>query len=89
MKDYKSIKRSLKIFTFQNQDGETVFEGSQDGLIEVHLRDAVPEAFEMVLNYIYTDRIDPTRKSKEPMSNQIVLLMMDVYRLAVQVSCIS
>jgi len=50
----------------------------------VHLKDAVPEAFEMVLNYIYTDRIDPTRKSRDPMSNRIVLLMMDVYRLAVQ-----
>lgn len=33
-------------------------------LLEVRLRDAVPEAFDMVLNYIYTDRIDPTQKSK-------------------------
>jgi hypothetical protein len=24
----------------------------------------VPEAFDMVLNYIYTDRIDPTKKSE-------------------------
>ncbi|RZF36495.1 hypothetical protein LSTR_LSTR015297 [Laodelphax striatellus] len=52
-------------------------------LLEVKLRDAVPEAFEMVLNYIYTDRIDPTKR-KDPHSNRIVLLMMDVYRLAVQ-----
>lgn len=27
-------------------------------MLEVKLPDAVPEAFEMVLNYIYTDRID-------------------------------
>ncbi|XP_011643295.1 leucine-zipper-like transcriptional regulator 1 [Pogonomyrmex barbatus] len=42
----------------------------------------------MVLNYIYTDRIDPTKRSddkvEDPQSNRIVLLMMDVYRLAVQ-----
>lgn len=42
----------------------------------------------MVLNYIYTDRIDPTKrpddKVEDPQSNRIVLLMMDVYRLAVQ-----
>nr|XP_031838427.1 leucine-zipper-like transcriptional regulator 1 isoform X2 [Nomia melanderi] len=61
-------------------------------LLEVRLKDAVPEAFEMVLNYIYTDRIDPTKRSEDgssnrvedPLSNRIVLLMMDVYRLAVQ-----
>lgn len=53
----------------------------------------MPEAFEMVLNYIYTDRIDPTKKTTEDasngkaedaQSNRIVLLMMDVYRLAVE-----
>ncbi|XP_026672159.1 leucine-zipper-like transcriptional regulator 1 isoform X2 [Ceratina calcarata] len=61
-------------------------------LLEVRLKDAVPEAFEMVLNYIYTDRIDPTKKGEDgsssrvedPLSNRIVLLMMDVYRLALQ-----
>ncbi|XP_033223341.1 leucine-zipper-like transcriptional regulator 1 [Belonocnema kinseyi] len=53
-------------------------------LLEVKLIDAVPEAFEMVLNYIYTDRIDPTKRIEDPLSNRIVLLMMDVYRLAVQ-----
>lgn len=54
-------------------------------LLEVKLEDAVPEAFEMVLNYIYTDRIDPTKRTDDPEpGNRIVLLMMDVYRLAVQ-----
>lgn len=42
----------------------------------------------MVLNFIYTDCIDPTRKNgqeiESPLSNRIVLLIMDVYRLAVQ-----
>ncbi|EEC15876.1 lztr-1, putative, partial [Ixodes scapularis] len=32
-------------------------------ILQVRLPDAVPEAFELVLTYIYTDRIDPTRKS--------------------------
>ncbi|KAG7197202.1 hypothetical protein KM043_007278 [Ampulex compressa] len=59
----------------------------------LRFKDAVPEAFEMVLNYIYTDRINPSIRSGEgwanngpedPLSNRIVLLMMDVYRLAVQ-----
>lgn len=54
-------------------------------LLEVRLEDAVPEAFEMVLNYIYTDRIDPTKRIDDPEpGNRIVLMMMDVYRLAVQ-----
>ena len=56
-------------------------------LVEVKLLDANSEAFEMVLNYIYMDCIDPTKKAKEnedPFSNRIVLLMMDVYRLAVK-----
>ncbi|GAB6032197.1 Leucine-zipper-like transcriptional regulator 1 [Chamberlinius hualienensis] len=53
-------------------------------MLEVQIRDAVSPAFEMVLHYIYTDRIDPTRKNGEPTCNSVVLLMMDVYRLAVQ-----
>lgn len=56
-------------------------------LIEVKLPDADPEAFEMVLNYIYMDCIDPTKQARDeedPFSNRIVLRMMDVYRLAVQ-----
>lgn len=52
----------------------------------------MPEAFEMVPNYIYTDRIDPTKRNEDGsssrvedlLSNRIVLLMMDVYRLALQ-----
>ncbi|XP_076180383.1 leucine zipper like transcription regulator 1 isoform X2 [Ptiloglossa arizonensis] len=61
-------------------------------LLEVRLENTCPEAFEMVLNYIYTDRIDPTKRSEDgsssrvedPLSNRIGLLMMDVYRLAVE-----
>ncbi|CAH0560075.1 unnamed protein product [Brassicogethes aeneus] len=56
-------------------------------IVEIKLPDANPDAFEMILNFIYTDQIDPTKCAKEgedPFSNRIVLQMMDVYRLAVQ-----
>lgn len=35
----------------------------KENALRVRLEDAVPDAFEMILNYIYSDRIDPTRKS--------------------------
>ncbi|CAG0913872.1 unnamed protein product [Notodromas monacha] len=72
----------------------------------VQLPDADPVAFRFVLDYIYTDKIDPTKKCEvsssfdvfgfthgiffgslsivsDPYSNDVVLAMMDVYRLAV------
>lgn len=56
-------------------------------MLEVYLVDATADAFEMVLSYIYTDRIHPVQKvGQEPNSNCVILLMMDVYRLALQVS---
>ncbi|CAI9744254.1 leucine-zipper-like transcriptional regulator 1 [Octopus vulgaris] len=54
------------------------------GKLKVSVPDANPKAFEMVLSYIYTDRIHPTQKGQEPTSNEVILLMMDVYRLSVQ-----
>jgi N-acetylneuraminic acid mutarotase len=51
-------------------------------LVEIEFPDANPEAFELVLDYIYMDRIDPTKKGGLPTEN--VLRMMDVYRLAVE-----
>jgi len=53
--------------------------------LEVRLADADPAAFLMVLDYIYTDQIDPTRGHREKhASNEVVLSMMQVYMLAVQ-----
>ncbi|XP_014218455.1 leucine-zipper-like transcriptional regulator 1 [Copidosoma floridanum] len=74
-------KRDRKL---KKERGNEVIKSKDLPLLEVKLKDAVPEAFDMVLNYIYTDRIDPTQKIEDPPSNQIVLLMMDVYRLARQ-----
>ena len=44
----------------------------------VSLPDAVPEAFQLVLSYIYTDRILPTQGGHDPGSNHVILLMMEV-----------
>lgn len=68
--------------------------------VEVKLPDTVPEAFQMVLNYIYTDRIDCKywpwwlwkalsdlhfiSSVNDQRNDKIVLLMMDIYQLAVQ-----
>ncbi|KAH9643511.1 hypothetical protein HF086_015659 [Spodoptera exigua] len=52
----------------------------------VLLPEATPEAFHMVLNYIYTDRIDPTEKDEDPESPATVLLVMEVLRLALRLS---
>lgn len=49
-------------------------------MLEVKLPTAEAEAFEMILNYIYTDKIDFSTTH----SNRIVILMMDIYQLAVQ-----
>lgn len=55
---------------------------SERPMLEVKMPNNVSaEAFEMVLHYIYTDRIE---FNKEPVSKKIVILMMDVYTLAVQ-----
>ncbi|XP_073948771.1 leucine zipper like transcription regulator 1 [Choristoneura fumiferana] len=50
------------------------------------LPEATPEAFNMVLNYIYTDRIDPTEKDEDPASPATVLLVMEVLRLALRLN---
>lgn len=36
--------------------------GNRRRLLQVKLPETEPEAFRMVLKYIYTDRIDPTEK---------------------------
>ena len=50
--------------------------------MKVRLADADPAAFLMVLDYIYTDQIDPTRGHREKhASNEVVLSMMQVLAL--------
>ncbi|XKL64726.1 hypothetical protein PGB90_004812 [Kerria lacca] len=57
---------------------------NNESLLRVVLEDAAPDAFEMILSYIYSDRIDTTKKVRNRPKNRIVLLIMDVYRLAKQ-----
>ena len=61
-------------------------EMAESGHLVVKLSKTNPGAFEMVLSYIYTDRIHPTKTGEEPNSNQVILIMMDVYQLSLQVS---
>uniref|UniRef100_A0A1A9WLC5 BTB domain-containing protein n=1 Tax=Glossina brevipalpis TaxID=37001 RepID=A0A1A9WLC5_9MUSC len=51
---------------------------NHEPLLEVRLPNANPEAFEIILNYIYTDRID----LKEPYTKNIIILITDIYQLA-------
>ncbi|CAG5123341.1 unnamed protein product [Candidula unifasciata] len=48
------------------------------------LPDKNPGAFEMILSYIYTDRIQPRIKGQEPRNNDAILAMLEVYRLSLQ-----
>uniref|UniRef100_A0A8D8YQK1 Leucine-zipper-like transcriptional regulator 1 n=1 Tax=Cacopsylla melanoneura TaxID=428564 RepID=A0A8D8YQK1_9HEMI len=52
--------------------------------VVVHLDSAVPEAFQLVLNYVYTDCVDPYKQVKDPRGTRMMLTMLDVYRLAIQ-----
>ncbi|XP_050353322.1 leucine-zipper-like transcriptional regulator 1 homolog [Nymphalis io] len=54
--------------------------------LTVMLQEATPEAFNMVLNYIYTDRIDPTEIDEEPASPATMLLVLEVLRLALRLN---
>ncbi|XP_066280892.1 leucine-zipper-like transcriptional regulator 1 [Branchiostoma lanceolatum] len=55
-----------------------------DSMLEVPLRNAQPRAFQMVLQFIYTDRIKPGGRGQDGYSIDGVLLIMDVYGLAIQ-----
>ena len=56
------------------------------GKLQVQLPDKDPGAFEMILSYIYTDKIQPCVKGAEGQecNNQVILAMMEVYRLSLQ-----
>ncbi|RVE40027.1 hypothetical protein evm_015323, partial [Chilo suppressalis] len=54
--------------------------------VTIRLPEATPEAFSMVLNYIYTDGIDPTEKDENPASPATILLVMEVLRLALRLN---
>lgn len=54
-------------------------------VLEVRLAEAEPAAFRMVVDFIYTDQIDPTAGVRERhATDEVVLSMMQVFMLAVQ-----
>ncbi|KAH8339575.1 hypothetical protein KR074_011814 [Drosophila pseudoananassae] len=52
--------------------------GDRSPMLEVRLAHASPEAFDIILNYIYTDRID----LKDSYNKNIIILITDIYQLA-------
>ncbi|XP_065220593.1 leucine-zipper-like transcriptional regulator 1 isoform X1 [Planococcus citri] len=76
--------REAKAEEMENKTARDDTSEKKPSILRVRLEDAVPDAFEMILDYIYSDRIDPTHKIQNPSRNRIVLLIMDVYRLAKQ-----
>ncbi|KAI8783129.1 leucine-zipper-like transcriptional regulator 1 isoform X1 [Biomphalaria glabrata] len=57
---------------------------SESGRLEVFLPDKDPGAFEMILSYIYTDKIIPGKKGQDSNNTDVILAMMEVYRLSLQ-----
>ncbi|GBP00555.1 Leucine-zipper-like transcriptional regulator 1 [Eumeta japonica] len=71
-----------------SEDATTETVNSQSGRPQliIKLPEATPEAFRMILDYIYTDRIDPTEKDENPACPATVLLVMEVLRLALKLN---
>ncbi|RWS21527.1 leucine-zipper-like transcriptional regulator 1, partial [Leptotrombidium deliense] len=77
----KKIRKAIELQCDAAESSEDKFKNLT--CLSIHLGNISPEAFEVVLNYVYTDQIDHTLKSTDPLSNKMVLLMMDVYTLSV------
>ncbi|XP_045539032.1 leucine-zipper-like transcriptional regulator 1 isoform X1 [Papilio machaon] len=62
------------------------YQGKPD--LVIHLPEARPDAFRMVLTYIYTDRIDPTETliEERPASDDTIQLVMEVLRLSLRLN---
>ncbi|XP_048006834.1 leucine-zipper-like transcriptional regulator 1 [Leguminivora glycinivorella] len=54
--------------------------------LTLKLPEATPQAFDMVLNFIYTDRIDPSEKYEDPEKPSTILQVMEVLRLALRLN---
>ncbi|XP_002059045.3 leucine-zipper-like transcriptional regulator 1 homolog [Drosophila virilis] len=70
-----------KVYGVGQVDALVLYTGvgaDREPMLEVRLSHASPEAFEIILNYIYTDRID----LKDSYSKNIIILITDIYQLA-------
>lgn len=68
------------------EEASEVYSYTSTPQLKILLPEATPDAFNMVLDYIYTDRVDPTEKDKEPASPASVLLVLEVLRLALRLN---
>eukprot|EP00057_Strongylocentrotus_purpuratus_P026721 XP_011681195.1 PREDICTED: leucine-zipper-like transcriptional regulator 1 [Strongylocentrotus purpuratus] len=56
---------------------------------QVQVPDARPEAFEVLLWFLYTDKVDRKLQGFDDRNTDFLLLLMDVYRLSVQEFCLN
>lgn len=77
--------RETRSRTTETSSVTPVTSSSSSDHLEVKLPDANPKAFDLVLDFIYTDQIDPTRGHRDlSASNEVVLIMMQVFTLALR-----
>ena len=77
--------REMKLYQQSQEDWSDQEKQENLSILQIRFKNCVnAEAFEIVLEYIYTDRIDPTKRKMDPLSNKFVLTVMNVYTLAVQ-----
>ncbi|CAB3245758.1 unnamed protein product [Arctia plantaginis] len=79
-------EEQLKRIAAGEENASEVYSYTATPQLTVLLPEATPEAFNMVLNYIYMDRIDPTEKDEDPASPATVLLVLEVLRLALRLN---
>lgn len=75
------IAREERNLHFEKIFGTVEVPFSERPMLEVKIQTSQPESFELVLHYIYTDRIAFKEESD---NKKVVMAMMDVYTLAVQ-----
>lgn len=67
------------------REARTLHAEEGDSVLTVHFPDFNAHAFKLILDFIYTDQIDPTYNQRQlAASNDVVLVMMQVYTLAVK-----
>ncbi|XP_052802269.1 leucine-zipper-like transcriptional regulator 1 [Mya arenaria] len=88
----QKIRQAITLLEQQEEADQDVEGGVGEGgvrplgPVSVEIEDAEPHAFQLVLAYIYTDRIHPhsSESGHRLDGNQVTSLMMDVYRLALK-----
>nr|XP_054748886.1 leucine-zipper-like transcriptional regulator 1 [Lytechinus pictus] len=70
----------------ESANGATSSKKNIPCIAQVHVIDARPEAFEVLLWFLYTDKVDSKLQGFDDRNTDFLLLLMDVYRLSKQFS---